>query len=98
MNADNRALETANILVLGLSLRRHSVISLLPASVFITTEVIPTYTSGATFVAISNNKTQTVTDEHTYTQTNQCSLSPHLRGMYESLSSHKLIVSGLQAD
>ena len=55
MNTQNRALETANIPVLGLSLRRHSVTS--SASVFIATQLIPTYTSRATFVSKSNNKT-----------------------------------------
>ena len=57
MNTDDRAQETANIPVLGLSLCWHLVTSLLPASVFIATQLIPTYTSLVTFVAKSNNKT-----------------------------------------
>ena len=47
MNAETVTSETANIPVLGLSSCEHSVISLLSASVFTSTELTPMYMSNA---------------------------------------------------
>jgi len=47
MNAEYISPETANIPVLGIASTQHSAISLLSASVFISVELTPMYTSHA---------------------------------------------------